>query len=173
MDSLTTALTPFGDWLIEALKSTTLSAWMRNIPWLWPLCETLHFIGLSMILGVIGTLDCRLMGFMSRIPLVTLRALLPFGLIGFAINVVTGIGFFIGAPQQYVYNVAWWWKVLFLIVAGANALYFETTQGKRALTFPPNQPTPTAFKVAGAVSLVAWFMVIYWGRMLPFIGNAF
>jgi hypothetical protein len=33
--------------------------------------------------------------------------------------------------------------------------------------------TPSSFKVIGGVSLVSWLMVIYWGRMLPFIGNAF
>ena len=33
--------------------------------------------------------------------------------------------------------------------------------------------TPVAFKVAGIISIFSWFMVLYWGRMLPFIGNAF
>ena len=26
---------------------------------------------------------------------------------------------------------------------------------------------------ASGVSLLSWFLVLYWGRMLPFIGNAF
>jgi hypothetical protein len=33
--------------------------------------------------------------------------------------------------------------------------------------------TPTSFKIVGAVSLLAWLGVLYWGRMLPFIGGAF
>ena len=28
-------------------------------------------------------------------------------------------------------------------------------------------------KAIGAVSIVAWFGVLFWGRMLPFVGNAF
>jgi hypothetical protein len=28
-------------------------------------------------------------------------------------------------------------------------------------------------KVIGLMSLVSWFGVLYWGRMLPFIGNSF
>jgi hypothetical protein len=52
-------------------------------------------------------------------------------------------------------------------------LYFETTHGQRALTIAPDEPMPTAFKIAGAISLASWFMVLYWGRMLPYIGNAF
>jgi hypothetical protein len=37
----------------------------------------------------------------------------------------------------------------------------------------PGEPTPGVFKTIGAVSLVAWVMVLWWGRMLPFLGNAF
>jgi hypothetical protein len=33
--------------------------------------------------------------------------------------------------------------------------------------------TPRAFKIIGTVSIVSWFMVLYWGRMLPFTGTAF
>jgi len=88
-------------------------------------------------------------------------------------NLVTGVLFFIGAPHQYLDNVAWWYKLAFLAVAGVNVLYFETTQAKRALTIGSGDDTPRAFKVIGAVSIVSWFMVLYWGRMLPFIGNAF
>jgi hypothetical protein len=78
-----------------------------------------------------------------------------------------------GAPDQYLANVAWWYKLGFLAIAGINVLYFETTQAKRALAIRSGDDTPRAFKVIGAVSIVSWFMVLYWGRMLPFIGNAF
>jgi hypothetical protein len=30
-----------------------------------------------------------------------------------------------------------------------------------------------AYRAIAIVSIVSWFFVIYWGRMLPFIGNAF
>jgi hypothetical protein len=35
------------------------------------------------------------------------------------------------------------------------------------------EDTPAAAKAIGAVSIFAWFAVLYWGRMLPFIGNAY
>jgi hypothetical protein len=54
------------------------------------------------------------------------------------------------------------------MVAGCNALFFETTQGARALAIPEGEDTPLTFKVVGAVSLLAWFAVLYFGRMLPF-----
>ena len=159
--------------LITALKATSLSEAVRFYPWVWPICEMLHFVGLSLLIGVVGLLDLRLIGFMKRVPVVTLRALLPYGLAGFAINLVTGLIFFIGAPDQYVSNVAFYYKLGFLALAGANALFFETTQGHRLTEIDANGITPTAFRIAGAVSILSWFMVLYWGRMLPFVGNAF
>jgi hypothetical protein len=159
--------------LIVLLKATSLSEAVRYYPWVWPICEMLHFVGLSLLLGVVGLLDLRLLGFMKRVPVVALRALLPYGLAGFGINLVTGVIFFIGAPDQYVSNVAFYYKLLFLAVAGANALFFETTQGHRLVGIEAGSAMPAAFRIAGAVSLLSWFMVLYWGRMLPFVGNAF
>jgi hypothetical protein len=54
-----------------------------------------------------------------------------------------------------------------------NIAVFETTQGKRMLALAAGENTPASFKVAGAVSIGSWFLVLYFGRMLPFIGNAF
>lgn len=161
------------DTIVEFLKSTSLSRAMVSEPWLWPLCETLHFIGLSLLVGIVGLLDVRLLGYLRRVPIASLRALLPWGIAGFVINLITGVMFFVGAPGQYISNSAWWFKVLFLALAGVNALYFETTQSHQLAALGPYDDTPQRYKVIGAVSLFSWFMVLYWGRMLPFIGNAF
>ena len=37
----------------------------------------------------------------------------------------------------------------------------------------PGQDTPLTLKLAGGVSLGSWFAVLYFGRMLPFLGDAF
>lgn len=166
-------VTPDLEALAAWLRETAPSQWVRAWPWTWAIGETLHFMGLSLLVGVIGLLDLRLMGFLKRIPLQALRPLLPYGIAGFVVNAVTGVIFFVGTPEQYVTNVAFGMKMLFIAVSGLNVLYFETRHGHRALTLAPNEPTPTAFKVAGAISLASWFMVLYWGRMLPYIGNAF
>ena len=146
---------------------------MTGSTWAWPLCETLHFVGLALLIGVVGMLDLRLLGRLRHLSYAAVHSLIPWGILGFVINLVTGVLFFVGAPDQYLDNVAWWYKLAFLGVAGLNVLYFETTQAKRALAIGRGDDTPRAFKVIGAVSLLSWFMVLYWGRMLPFIGTAF
>jgi hypothetical protein len=50
-------------------------------------------------------------------------------------------------------------------------MFFETTLGTRVMLLGPNEETPTSFKIVGAVSLFAWFAVLFFGRMLPYIGT--
>ena len=167
------AATSLDESLIRFLKSTALSQFVVSTPWAWPIAETLHFLGLALLIGIIGALDIRLLGFMKSVPVAAIKALVPWAVAGFVINLVTGVMFLAAAPEQYIRNLSWWFKVLFLAIAGVNVLLFETTQKSRMLAMGPGEDTPAAFKLIGGVSLVSWLMVLYWGRMLPFLGNAF
>jgi hypothetical protein len=159
--------------LVAWLKSTDLSHAMVQLTWLWPLCETLHFVGLALLIGAAGLLDLRLMGLMKGVPVSAAMQMRPWAALAVGINLVTGLMFFVGAPDQYVSNPAWWWKVLFLVIAIANVVFFETRQGRRMLVMSGEADTPLSFKIAGAVSMISWLAVMYFGRMLPFIGEAF
>jgi hypothetical protein len=166
------ASTTIDESIIVYLKGTALAQWVVTTPWAWPAAETLHFLGLALLIGIIAPLDVRLLGFMKSIPVTALRSLVPWAVAGFVVNLVTGLMFFVAAPDQYMHNLSWWFKVLFLVIAGVNMVLFETTQRTR-LDAMGTGDTPATFKAIGAVSLASWLMVVYWGRMLPFLGNAF
>jgi hypothetical protein len=155
------------------LEATSLSKAINAYPWLWPACETLHFIGLTLLVGIAGAFDLRLMGLMRRVPIPVIKEFMPWAILGFAVNLVTGTIFFIGVPHQYVNNPAFWAKVAFLMVAGVNAMVFETTIGDRIATIDPDADTPLSFKIIGGVSLFSWLAVLFFGRMLPFLGDTF
>jgi len=161
------------DAFVEWLRATPLSQWIVYKIWVWPLCETLHFVGLALIIGIAGFFDLRLMGFFKQISIDDARELMPLAVAGFLLNLITGATFFIGHPEQYAHNPAWWWKVGFLGVAGLNALLFKVAVGRQTVGLRPGVDTPTAAKAIGAVSLISWFAVLYFGRMLPFLGGAF
>jgi len=159
----------FATWL----RGTSISEAIRVTPWLWPLCEILHFFGLSLLIGVAGFFDLRLFGFMTRVPMSAAWTLMPWAKAGFALAALTGVTFFVGAPEQYINNPAFYGKVFFLIVANLNAIYFEVIYRKQIERKELEVDGPSTIKVIALVSIVSWFFVIYWGRMLPFIGNAF
>jgi hypothetical protein len=85
-------------------------------------------------------------------------------------NVFTGMLFVAAAYGQYTANTAFYWKLVFVLVAGANTLYFTFD---RAWTLEPGRDAPMLSKAAATVALLSWVLVMYYGSMLPFIGNAF
>ena len=152
------------------LHHTSISvAFQNQVVWLWPACQVLHFIGLALLFGAVGMFDLRLMGLMKRVPIAAVREFLPWGLLGFGINLTTGIFFLISQPAQYFGNPTWW--VTFLGLAGLNALVYQTVFDRRAAGLAPGQDTPISFKIIGALSLVSWTGVLWAGRMLAFIGG--
>lgn len=155
----------FAGWL----ESTPLSYYLQSITWLWAVAETLHFVGLALLIGFAGFFDLRLMGFMKSVPISAARNFLPWAIFGFVLNLVTGLIFFLTLPARYTDNGAFWAKMFFVLVAGLNAMFFETSLGARALSMGPNEEPPTSFKVVGAVSIFSWMAVLYFGRMLPYL----
>ena len=58
---------PWEPWEIW-IRGTALSMYVRDTPWLWPTMETLHFIGLSLLIGTVGLFDLRVLGVAKQIP---------------------------------------------------------------------------------------------------------
>jgi hypothetical protein len=160
----------FSKWLMTTQFSHAVTAY----PWIWPLCETLHFIGLALLIGCIGVLDLRMLGVAKNMSILSVHQFVPWGVAGFVINVITGSIFFIGAPFQYVHNLAFQMKLLFIAIAGVNIMYFYLGGVLHKVeALGPGASPPLEAKMVSFISIVSWFLVMYWGRMLPFVGNAF
>ena len=150
---------------------TKISRFVVGAPWMWPVCETLHFIGLSLLLGVVFLVDLRMMGFMKNVSFKTVHRLLPWAVLGFGVNVITGMFFFIGAPDQYTTNGSFQWKILLVLIAGLNALYFTVLDQPWMLQ--SGDEAPATAKVFALAGMLLWVAVMFFGSMLPFLGNAF
>ena len=131
----------------------------------------MHFIGLTLLIGVVLLIDLRMLGVMRNVSFPALHRLLPWAILGFGINTVTGMMFFVASPDQYAHNIAFVWKLALIMLAGANALYF--TLFDEAWALESGDEAPVSAKAAAVSAIVLWVGVLYFGSMLPFIGNAF
>lgn len=164
--------------LVEAfarwLQGTPLPWFVTDFRWTWPVCETLHFLGMAMLIGTVGLIDARMLGLFKRLPAGPLERLAPWGVAGFVLNLVTGFLFFAAAPGQYMHNDIFWYKMLFIAIAGVNVAFFYLSGlSRRVDRLGPGESAPLAAKLVAGSSLFLWFGVIFWGRMLPFLGNSF
>lgn len=155
-------------WLIRFFASATPVGEFMRQAWAWPLAESVHFVGLSLLVGTVGVFDLRLLGIAPRIPLSALHRLIPFGLLGFAMNATTGLMFLMTEPDQYILNPAFHFKLVFIVLAGLNALVFYLTVGEAVLAPVVAVRVPRAAMIIGAVSLSLWMGVIIAGRFLTF-----
>jgi len=158
----------FQPWLVDTLRSAKPVGHLMRTHWAWPICETLHFFGLSLLIGAIGTFDLRLIGIGKRIPIAALHRVIPWGISGYVLNMATGAMFLMAEPDQYIYNPSFHFKILFMMVAGLNVLAFYSVVFWKVRILPPGVSTPLSAKLIGVVSLSMWIGVIIAGRLLTF-----
>jgi hypothetical protein len=167
------AAAPEGD--PDRFMTSAISEVAGGSRWAWPAAEAVHFLGFSLSIGVLLTVNLRILGVMKQVPFADVHRLLPWGMLGFGANLVTGMFFFVGQPGQYVESAPFFWKIVFLIIAGAHFLYLTVFgkpwrgAGGSDAAFDPG----LADKAMAVASIVAWLGILYAGRMLPFLGNAF
>jgi len=140
--------------------------------WCTAVLMNLHFLGLVLIIGPIGVINIRLMGFLKQIPVAPLYRLLPLAMIGLAINVTTGMCAYIGMPELYVYDAALWLKMLALLLLGLNlATFYLTNIFYRVEHLGAGEDAPFPAKLVAASSLFLWFAVIILGRYIQLFGG--
>ena len=150
------------------IRSTSLHAFIyAHEPWVWPACEILHYLGLSLLLGTVGLFDLRVLGMAKGIPPSAIHRLIPWGIAGYVLNILTGTVFFFGHPDQYFYNDAFRFKALFMALAGINILVFYGTKSFAEMkSLPADADASPRVKLIAGTSLTMWVGVLICGRFL-------
>ncbi|MEJ1966668.1 MAG: hypothetical protein WDO56_36055 [Gammaproteobacteria bacterium] len=151
------------------VRSTSLSRFvLAHELWVWPILEMLHYCGLSLLFGTVGLFDLRVLGFIKRIPAGALHRLIPFGIAGYVLNLLTGLAFLSAHPEQYVYNSAFHWKLAFMSLAAINVVAFYMAAFRELRQLPAQSEAPRRTRVLTGISLVCWVAVLTCGRLLTF-----
>ena len=153
------------DDLLLSIETSALGQVMRDSVWLFPMAEILHFMGLSLLIGSLLVVDFRLLGFARNFPVAAVCRFLPLALAGFGVNLVTGTMFFFSDPFRYYPNIAFRLKMLFIVLAGLNALYFALTVHRHTTGEDPG----AAIRTVSALSFLFWVGVIVLGRFIPYV----
>jgi len=145
------------------------AAFVLDHPWVWPICEVLHFVGLCLLFGVMLLVNLRMVGLISGVSLADMNRLLPWAMAGLGINVVTGMLFFLAAPDQYTQNGAFVWKIGLVLLGGLTLLYPAMFDEEPASSSDILHAAVTR-KAMAVCSLAIWVGVIFFGRFLPYLG---
>lgn len=158
------------------LRWPSIESFLDTYSWAWPLAEVVHFVGLILLFGAVGTYDLRLLGVGKGLPLSLLKRALPWGVVGFVLCAVSGFVFVggmvsnVGTHPYVVLKTNFWLqlKLLFIALAGLNVLaFYASGTGRLVEALGPNDDVPALGRFMGLASLLLWLGVIYFGRLIP------
>jgi hypothetical protein len=137
-------------------------AWIASHPWLYPMLEAFHVVGIALLFGSLVLLELRIWGLGAALPVQPLAALaLPLALAGFALAVLTGLTMFVSQAGELLANRVFVLKMGLLMLAGLNAAAFHA---RGSLTL-----LDRTAKLQTLSSLGLWLAVIICGRWIAYL----
>ena len=156
--------------LCQWLYATPLGTAIRESPFAYPMIESIHVLGITLLVGTVSIVDLRLLGVvMKREPVSDLvKQVLPVTWCGFVIMIVSGLLLFWAKAEQCYANPIFRFKLLLLLLAGLNPLIFHSTVYRSVDNWNDAQAIPRQAKLAGAFSLTLWSAIIIAGRAIAY-----
>ncbi len=155
---------------LEWLRSTPWSVPLQESLYVWSFVESTHVLTIALFVGTAMMMDLRLLGVsFGSVPVSEFTGrLLTWTRVGFAVMVTTGSLIFYSDPIGYYYNVFFRLKVILLMLMGLNILLFHGRIHRRVAEWDLDAVPPRAAKVAGALSLISWPLIVVAGRMIAY-----
>jgi hypothetical protein len=136
--------------------------WIATHAWAYPALETLHLIGVGLLLGNLVLFEMRVWGAQPSLPVRPLAKLaLSVALAGFALAAVTGAVMLASQWAELQANRALWLKAVLVIAAGANAAAFHLRGGLDKLD--------RVARLQTALSMGLWLLVVACGRFIAYV----
>jgi hypothetical protein len=148
-------------WFAEAIRGTA---------YLYPMLESVHIIGIALLIGPAAAFDLRLLGLGRQALRVTTAAkhLLPLSHLGFMIAASTGVMMFLSSPSLIADRGSALWKLSLIVLAGVNIRIFHRRTYRGVANWDMSRSAPIAARVAAVVSLTSWSGVTVAGRLLAY-----
>ena len=153
--------------LLDPWANSRTIVFIRDSSFGMPAVQSVHLVGLTVLLAAILVLNLRVAGFsMMDWSLPSLeRQLRPWAVGAVTLVIVSGITMFLGNPGKYLESYAFRFKMIVLCLA----ILFHFGVLRRFFTSEPgSRPRPIDVIVAG-VSLTLWFSVGWAGRAIAFV----
>ena len=156
--------------ICKAIQDSDIGTSIRESTWTFPIIETTHVIGLAISVGLIPITDLRLIGFILRKRAFSelWGQLKPLFTVGFIIMFVSGILLFLSQAYKAYESIFFRMKIVFLILAAANALAFEYTSRPTVGEWDTAALPPPRARMAGWISIILWAGIIAAGRTMAY-----
>lgn len=153
---------PLATWISDSSANTLITQWLRTVPGLPPILQTIHLLGVVMIMASLVVLALHSIGVLARSqqPQEMLARLLPWAWAGIPVLVASGLPFVIARPFRYLLNPVFGIKMAVLLGAICVSLFFVRAFRRNAMALPT--------RLMAVVVLLAWVTVPLAGRWIAY-----
>ncbi|HJN96082.1 MAG: hypothetical protein CMQ15_09285 [Gammaproteobacteria bacterium] len=143
---------------------------LRNIPGFPPIIQTVHILGIAVVMGSVVLLDLRILGLAVPSQKISemSRRVMPWFWWALASNFVSGSFFLFGRPNRYFNNPIFGWKLSFLIPAILLTLFFHLMSKAQTDYWELNSKRLWTARAIALLSLGLWIMVAMAGRWIAY-----
>src|ERR1700730_2429711 len=155
---------------VQWLNETPWSIFLRESDWPFAIIETVHILALGLSVGTIMWVDLRLVGLVMRRHLawdVTSR-LDGWAFAGFIVMFLSGALLLSAEPLKCYTRWSFRLKVIMLILAGLNYLYFHMRVRRNLRDYDEAVVLPWRARMVGYLSLTLWLGIIFCGRWMAY-----
>jgi hypothetical protein len=131
---------------------------------------TSHVVAIAWFAGLILMMDLRLMGWGNRgTPISQIqKRLFPWQMVAMGVSAVNGLLLVYSQPMRYYGKVFFWIKMLLMLSAGINAIWFHFTTYKSVAEWDHDPIPPYRARLAGGLGLALWAGVMIFGRLTAY-----
>jgi hypothetical protein len=155
--------------ICQTIENSSIGTSMRESNYYWMLNGT-HVLGIALSAGAIFWFDLRALGLNMlhmRISEVY-RQINAWMTAGFILMIITGVLLFWARAAASCSNVYFRIKLVALLLAGANAMYFNLRTKRGIGGWDTAGKPPFNVRMAGLASIVLWAAVIAAGRLMAY-----
>ena len=155
--------------ICQFIQDTRIGTAMRESNYYWMLNGT-HVLGIAVSAGAIFWFDLRALGLNMRDMRISevYRQINAWMTGGFILMIITGTLLFWARAADSYSNVYFRIKLVGLLLAGANAMYFNFKTKRGIAGWDTAGRPPFNVRMAGLASIVLWASVIAAGRLMAY-----
>lgn len=160
-------MTQFAGWL----STTFLSVFLQDHnSWAIPAIQSIHIIGIGVVLGSVLMLDLRILGWagMDQTLRQTASRFAPWLTGALCLMLATGILMVIGEPVRELVSFSFWLKMFFVALGTLIAICFQITLRRNEQRWEQTLVNRRSIKLLAILTFLIWVGIIVLGRLIAY-----
>ena len=157
----------FAKWLSTTFLSVLIQ---RHNSWVIPTIQTIHIVGIGVVLGSVFMIDLRVLGWagMDQTLRQTTTRFGPWLTAALYVQLATGVLMVIGEPVRELVTFSFWLKMFFVTVGTLIAAIFQITLRNHEQNWEEILVNRRSIKCLAVLTFLIWVCIIILGRLIAY-----